>query len=175
MLIFSILIKDAWACVAKEKQTCPPQSLRQTWKKGIPVFYFSGYAWHNRYTYSALKIKSYNELAWGGGWGKAWKDEKRNWWGVYALAFLDSHREVEPVIGYMRLKGLPIESDFRFELGYSILLTARADIWNYHPFPGIIPILSLGYKSSSIMMTYIPGRRGVGNVLFITAKWELGS
>jgi palmitoyl transferase len=39
------------------------QRLHQIWTEGDNELYLSGYAWHNRYTYSREKIKKYNELA----------------------------------------------------------------------------------------------------------------
>src|ERR1700733_11585269 len=65
----------------------PYKQLHQIWVEGKTELYLSGYAWHNRYTYSQTKLKHYNELAWGSGLGKGIYDEKGNWHGLYAFAF----------------------------------------------------------------------------------------
>jgi palmitoyl transferase len=97
------------------------QRLHSVWDEGTTDLYISGYAWHNRFTYSPkwIRKKKYNELAWGGGLGKGLFDEKGNWHGLYAFAFLDSHKNVEPVIGYAHLFVAPLTKDFKAGLGYS--------------------------------------------------------
>ena len=49
--------------------------------------------------------------------------------------------------------------------------TAREDIMNYVPFPGILPLVSAGYKNLAVQGTYVPGRRGTGNVAFFWAQY----
>lgn len=147
------------------------QRLHQIWTEGNNDLYISGYAWHNRYTYSREKINSYNEAAWGGGLGKGLFDEKGNWHGLFALAFLDSHSDWEPAAGYAYLKVANLNKDLKAGLGYSILVTARSDINNYMPFPGILPWTSIFYKKATIAATYIPGSNKNGNVLYILGKY----
>lgn len=147
------------------------QRLHQVWTEGDTDLYLSGYAWHNRYTYSRAKIKSYNEAAWGSGIGKGLFDEKGNWHGLYALAFLDSHSNVEPAAGYAYLKTAALSPHIKAGIGYSILVTSRADINHYIPFPGILPWASIFYDKVTIAATYIPGSSTNGNVLFIIGKY----
>jgi palmitoyl transferase len=147
------------------------QRLHQVWTEGDNELYLSGYAWHNRYTYSREKIKTYNELAWGGGLGKGLYDEDGDWHGLYAFAFLDSHKNVEPVVGYAFLKVVHLRSNLRLGAGYAALITARPDIFHNIPFPGVLPWVSLNYCHATLSTTYIPGSRGAGNVLFIIGKW----
>jgi palmitoyl transferase len=125
--------------------------LKQTWTEGSNELYLSGYAWHNRLTYSAdvLREKKYNELAWGGGFGKGFFDEKGNWHGLYAFAFLDSHRNLEPIAGYAYLKVANLHKDFKAGLGFSVFITSRPDIIHNIPFPGIVPWAGLFYKKLS--------------------------
>ncbi len=149
------------------------QRLHQVWTEGDNELYLTGYAWHNRYTYSREKINTYNEQAWGGGLGKGFVDEKGNWHGLYAFAFLDSHRNVEPIAGYAYMKMAHLSENIRFGGGLSVFLTARPDIFNNIPFPGVLPWISLNYRKASISATYIPGSSGAGNVLFIVTKWTL--
>lgn len=149
------------------------QRLHSVWNEGQTDLYLSGYAWHNRYTYSPQKIATYNELAWGGGFGKGLFDEDGDWHGLYAIGFLDSHRHVEPVVGYAFLKIKAFSPQLKFGLGYSLLVTSRVDIYNGIPFPGALPWASVFYKRASIAATYIPGSAGAGNVLYLIAKVTL--
>lgn len=146
------------------------QRLGQIWTEGEKELYLSGYSWHNRFMYSPERIKHFNELAWGGGLGKGLYDKKGDWHGLFAFAFLDSHKNVEPVAGYAFLKIAHLSQKIRVGLGYSILVTARPDILNNVPFPGVIPWASIAYKRVALAATYIPGARGAGNVLYIVGK-----
>ena len=147
------------------------QRLHQVWSDGDLEIYLSGYAWHNRYTYRPEKIKTYNEEAWGTGLGKGLFDEKGNWHGLYLIAFLDSHKNIEPAAGYAYLKVITIYKDLRAGVGYSVLITARPDINHGYPFPGVLPWASIFYKKVSLAATYIPGSSGAGNVLYILGKY----
>lgn len=145
--------------------------LHQIWTEGTTDTYFTTYAWHNRWTYSHEKIRKYNEAALGGGLGKGFYDEKGNWHALYAIAFLDSHSDVEPAVGYAYQKIFTVHNNLKAGLGYSILLTARSDINNYIPFPGLLPWVSVVYKRATVAATYIPGNSYNGNVLFILGKY----
>lgn len=147
------------------------QRIHQIFYEGDTELYFSGYAWHNRYTYSREKIQSYNEKAWGGGLGKAFFDEQGNWHGVFSYAFLDSHKSVQPVAGYAYLKVKTIKTHFKAGLGYTVLITGRPDLNKGIPFPGALPWASLFYKKASVAITYIPGFNHNGNVLYVLAKY----
>jgi palmitoyl transferase len=149
--------------------------LHLIWKQGKTELYLSGYAWHNRYTYSQEKIDSYNEAAYGTGLGKGYFDERGNWQGLYAYAFLDSHKNVEPVVGYAYLKVFPIHHEFKAGIGYTLLVTARPDINHNIPFPGALPWASLFYKKVTLAATYIPGFNNNGNVLYLVGKYTFDS
>lgn len=176
LILFSL---NGFAALADYQQNCVHwfslfqpvcQRLHQIWKEGENELYLSGYAWHNRYTYSRSKINSYNELAWGGGLGKGLFDEKGNWHGLSAIAFLDSHSKLEPTAGYTYLKVAHFSQDLKAGLGYTLLVTARSDINHFIPFPGLLPWVSIFYKKVSIDATYIPGFNKNGNVLYILGK-----
>jgi palmitoyl transferase len=145
----------------------------QTWTKGNNELYLSGFAWHNRYYYDSEKIHRYNETAWGGGLGKSFYDEDGDWHGLYAFAFLDSHKNVEPVVGYAFLKTAHFREHWHAGLGYALLVTQRPDINHGIPFPGALPWASVGYRRASISATYIPGHQNVGNVLYLVGRWLL--
>lgn len=143
----------------------------QIWNEGDNELYISGYAWHNRYTYRPEKIKTYNEQAWGGGLGKGLYDERGNWQGLYAMAFKDSHNNLEPVLGYAYLKVAHLGESLKLGAGYTVLVTARPDIFHGIPFPGALPWVSVTWRRATLSATYIPGAQGAGNVLYILGKW----
>jgi palmitoyl transferase len=143
----------------------------QTWTQGKNELYVSGYAWHNRHYYDRERLSHYNEAALGGGLGKSFYDEKGDWHGLYAIGFLDSHKNIEPTVGYAFLKVLHMTENLRAGLGYTVLVTQRPDIFKGIPFPGALPWMSINYSHFSISGTYIPGSKNVGNVMFILTKW----
>lgn len=147
--------------------------LHQIWDEGKTEAYFPSYAWHNRYTYSPEKIPHYNETPWGTGLGKGFYDEDGDWHALYAFAFLDSHKNVEPVVGYAFLKVLPLTDQLRIGGGYGALITARPDILHNVPFPGVLPWVGLTYRHIAWCAAYIPGGTNVGNVLFLITKVTL--
>lgn len=146
--------------------------LDQIWSEGNNNLYISGYSWHNRSMYSAEKIRSFNERAWGGGYGRSIYDEDGDWQGLYGMAFLDSHSKVQPIAGYGFLKIGRVSENFRLGAGYTVFLTSRQDIMHYIPFPGVLPLVSAGYKDAMLYATYIPGGKGNGNVLFMFGRWS---
>lgn len=142
----------------------------QTWTQGNNELYLPFYAWHNRYAYNKIYLSRFNENAWGAGLGKSFYDEKGDWHGLFAFAFLDSHRYLEPVVGYAFLKTAHLSEHVGMGLGYSLLITQRPDVFHGVPFPGALPWVSMKYRRVSLAATYIPGVRDAGNVLFLVAK-----
>ena len=147
--------------------------LHQIWNEGRNELYIPAYAWHNRYTYSAERIHTYNENPWGGGLGKGFYDEDGDWHALYAFAFLDSHKNVEPIVGYAFMKAFHPQPDLVLGGGYALLATMRPDINHGIPFPGALPWVSVTYQRVALVATYIPGHQNVGNVLFLIAKITL--
>jgi len=145
----------------------------QTWTEGDNELYLSGYAWHNRYYYDSDRLPRYNELAYGGGLGKSFYDEKGNWHGLAAIAFLDSHKNLEPAAGYVYLKELHFTENARVGVGYALLATVRPDVFRGIPVVGPLPWMSITYRRFSITGTYVPGSRNIGNVVFALVKWVL--
>lgn len=160
---------DKWPSFLK------PVCLRpyQTWTQGDNELYLSGYAWHNRHYYDRSRIQNYNEKAFGGGLGKSFYDENGNWHGLFAFAFQDSHKYLEPAAGYAYLKVLHLTDNARVGLGYTVGFTQRPDIFNGIPIVGALPWVSVSYRHLSISGTYIPGSKNVGNVLYVLAKWVI--
>lgn len=136
--------------------------------------YLTGYAWHNRYAYDKEKLETYNEHAWGGGYGRGIIDEDGDWQSLYGFAFLDSHKRVQPIIGYGYLKQWQPIRDIRFGIGLSPLITMRSDINNGYPFPGLVPLAAIQVKRLSFMGAYVPGHHNIGNVLFLFVRYTFG-
>ncbi|PJD93478.1 MAG: phospholipid:lipid A palmitoyltransferase [Legionella sp.] len=177
-----LLLLSFFAFTVQAKEYCPEghsyfkyacQRLHQIWLEGSSDLYLSGYAWHNRMVYPPEKINKYNEQAWGGGLGKGFIDEKNNWHGLYAFAFLDSHKNVEPVAGYAFIKLFNWSQAIKPGLGYTVLVTGRPDLNKGIPFPGALPLAFFMYKKATLAATYIPGFSDNGNVLYLFAKYTL--
>ena len=149
------------------------QGLHQIWFEGKNEVFIPSYAWHNRYYYSREKIGNYNENPWGLGFGKSFYDEHHNWHSLYAMAFLDSHKNVEPFVGYAFAKIIPLGEYASIGPGLTLGLTSRPDILHSIPFPGVLPLVSMTYRRASMTFIYIPGSHNIGNVLFIVARWVL--
>jgi lipid IVA palmitoyltransferase len=145
--------------------------------EGDNILYLSGYAYHDRGTYSAEKIEGFNETAWGGGFGRTLIDAKGNSNTLFALAFLDSHEDVEAQVGYAREWRWQFAEHAAVGAGFVAMLVSRADIFNHFPFPAILPLASLEVHRVGLMASYIPklgGDGGNGNVLYLFARINLG-
>lgn len=151
------------------------ERFKKIFHEGQRDLFLTGYAWHNRYTYTpeAIRKNHYNELAYGGGAGRSIYDEDGDWHGLSAVAFLDSHKHVQPTVGYSFLKMLHWQKDYGLGLGYSLLVTQRPDIFHGYPFPGAAPLLSFEYKRAALFASYVPGKKNIGNVLFLFLKISL--
>lgn len=147
-------------------------TLSLTWQSTGYELYIPLNTYHNRRYYTKDKIDSYNEKAWGLGIGKYRFDDDGDWHAIYAIAFLDSHSDVEPVVGYGFQKTKWITDNFRLGAGFTTGLTIRNES-NYMPIPVIAPLLSAEYKKLAVQATYIPGGNGNGNVLFTWLRWQI--
>ncbi|AJI95985.1 antimicrobial peptide resistance and lipid A acylation PagP family protein [Yersinia ruckeri] len=148
-------------------------NVTQTWDAPGSELYVPVLTWHNRWTYSQDKIDSYNENPWGIGFGKYRYDENNNWHSLYAMAFMDSHNKVEPIIGYGYQKmWIPGDMDgWRFGAGFTLSITARHEYY-YIPLPLPLPLVSVEYNKFALQATYIPGTHNNGNVLFAWMRWS---
>ena len=142
----------------------------QVLNEGETDVYATGYAYHLRSMYSAEKIKSFNERAWGGGVGKSLYDEDGDWHGVYAMAFLDSHKDIEPTAGYAYQKMVPVAGEWKVGGGFTAFLTSRTDTLKGLPVPLVLPLASLQYRKSALMASFMPGPKGNGNVFFLFGR-----
>jgi lipid IVA palmitoyltransferase len=145
--------------------------LRGIWEKGGYEWYEPVYTYHLPYAYSPSLLRSYNDFPAGIGLGKGRFNEHGNWEGVFAMEFADSHGRPEYEGGYGWIATWhPFSNLFRAGAGLTAFITARSDIMRYTPFPGVLPLGSLGYRNVDLQATFIPGGRNNGNVLFTWIK-----
>lgn len=147
------------------------ETLNKTWESTIYEPYVPINTCHNRSFYSAEKIDTFNEEPWGIGVGKYRFDDDGDWNGLYAMAFQDSHRRIQPVFGFGFEKMWYPTENTRLGAGYTVGFTMRQAM-HYMPLPGIVPLLSVEYKQLALQSTYIPGGRDSGNVLFTWLRWQ---
>jgi hypothetical protein len=145
--------------------------------EGDNVLYLSGYAYHDRGTYSAEKIAEFNEAAWGAGFGRTLLNEDGNTDSLFALAFLDSHEDIEAQVGYAREWRWQFAEHAAVGAGFVAMLVSRSDIFGRIPFPAVLPVASIQVGPVALMASYIPklsGEGGNGNVLYLLGRINLG-
>lgn len=144
-----------------------------TWDSDKYELYIPFFTWHNRFMYDKEKTNTYNEEPWGFGIGKYRYDEDNDWHALYAMAFMDSHNKVEPIVGYgFQKMWIPGDMDgFRMGAGFTLGITAREE-YSYIPLPAPLPLVSIEYDKLSVQATYIPGTYNNGNVLFAWLRWQ---
>lgn len=147
-------------------------SLSKTWNADNYELLIPINTWHNRHYYSSEKIDEYNENPWGLGIGKYRYDNEGDWHSFYAMAFSDSHKDIEPAAGYAFQKKWRPSDEFRIGAGYTAGFTFRKD-YDYLPIPVLAPIASIEYKQLALQSTYIFGGKGNGNILFTWLRWQL--
>lgn len=172
-----------------EEEKEPGQTSAVTWyeavrdnfkliyNEGNNDIYVTGYAYHDRWTYTKEKLKDLNEGAYGGGIGRSIVNKKGNTEMLYAMAHLDSHSDVQINVGYAWAKKFSIAGDFKLGFGYTAFLVSRSDFAHRIPLPFALPLVTVDIDDVSIMGILIPKLNdGInnGNVLFIFAKftWE---
>lgn len=190
-LLTALLLASGFAQAEEEKEGITTRVLEKTeavaettfdyvkriWNEGDNVLYLSGYAYHDRGTYSAEKIAEFNETAWGAGFGRTLLDEKGNSNSLFALAFLDSHDDVEAQVGYAREWRWQFAEHAAVGAGFVAMLVSRSDMFNNIPFPAILPLASIEIGPAALMASYIPklgGDGGNGNVLYLFGRINLG-
>jgi hypothetical protein len=87
-------------------------------------------------------------------------DTKSRWiWSANGNVFLDSQENVSYMAGGS-LKRRLFQSEhplgFYLDAGVTGFVMARADINDYKPFPGILPVMSVGIKNFGMNLTYLP-------------------
>lgn len=151
------------------------QRVDDTFSTGTPDLYFSGYTWHDPATYDEDKRKTFNDHAWGLGFGRHTTDAQGNDDIVYGMVFSDSHYKPELLTGYARLWFAPVAGQLSVAAGYTAGLTSRRDIFGGIPFPIVLPLAAVRYDKLSVMGTFIPkvgGGFNHGNVAFFFGRYE---
>ncbi len=87
---------------------------------------------------------------------------------VYALAFSDSHYDLQVMAGYGWMARWPLFAGLKGGLGYTVFVTARSDA-NYIPFPAILPLAGIGTDRVMFYGSWIP----FSDVLFFFARISL--
>jgi hypothetical protein len=148
-------VGDSWDAGVDEVKTVYGTGKDQLWVSGV--------AYHGRSTYSREKLDTLNEWAWGLGWGKTvrTKDTHR---GVFGLALLDSHKDMQYQLGYTYEKAHYFNKDWYIAGGIAPAIVRREDLFNKLPFPAAFPLMSLGNQDAELRMIYLPRlSKGLGN------------
>lgn len=143
-------------------------------EEGTWDLYLTGYGWHID-GYSADDRRHLNAQSWGGGAGKHFTDTNGNEDILFALVFMDSHNNPEPIAGWARQwYTSPVLGGLSVGGGYFAGFTARSDILHYLPVPLALPVASIRYAKASVMGAFIPRIPGVskGDVAFFWARYE---
>jgi palmitoyl transferase len=152
-------------------------NLKKAWHEGTPDIYVTGITYHDRGTYTAEKIATYNEASYGGGLGWSRRADNGDDFGWYGVIYRDSHYNYTKMFGWTWMTYWPEQRDYAVGLGYTIFLGSRPDIYNNVPFPGILPLASVKLRNLEIVGTYIPkvsqGTTGNGNVAFVFLRYHL--
>jgi palmitoyl transferase len=138
--------------------------------------YVSGYSYHGRGTYTAERLKELNEKAWGAGFGKSLRNAKGDVETLYFLASSDSHAQPQLMGGYAYRWMWPAGgTGLEVGAGFTAFLVSRRDYFSGFPFPGILPVASIGTRRTQLMLSYVPRisrNKGNGDVLFVFARFE---
>ena len=125
---------------------------KDAWKEGDWNLMVPFYTWHAPYSYDNRDEQ--NSFPLGGGIARS-VDRGRNTDMLVAMAFQDSHYKPMYVAGYGYLRNWGEQSAFHTGLGFAAVIWARSD-YNYIPYPGVVPIGSVGYSRVSVMGTFLP-------------------
>jgi len=86
-------------------------------------------------------------------------------------AFTDSFNNLSYYVGGGESRRFFLKRGWHADVGYVGFMMARKDIGNYKPFPGVLPVASLGTRNISLNMTYVPNvREGFAELIFFQLK-----
>lgn len=133
------------------------------------------YVWHLPYAYDSGQRERYNNTPWPAfGVGKGRYTETGNRSDYYVLYYIDSNRKWSMNAGYQYTWQYGSQTGFNYGLGLTGGLMTRYDYFSRKPFPYILPTATLGYANLKAETAFVPGgKRGSGNILFFTLKYEL--
>jgi hypothetical protein len=139
--------------------------------------YLSGYAHHDRDTYSEAQLHRMNETTWGGGFGRTVRDERGNDESLYVMAIRDSIYRPQWMAGYVYQWMFPVKStNLEMGAGLTALVMRRSDWCNGHPFPAVLPVASIGARGAKLVATYIPRipmSKAKGNILQVMLQLSI--
>lgn len=124
------------------------------------------YSWHPAYAYPNRFDQ--NHYSWGAGIARTLIDEKDNERIVYALGFSDSHYDFQAMAGYGWIARWPLGNNLKWGLGYTAFVAVRSDA-NYIPFPGVLPLASIGTDRVMVYGSWVP----FSDVVFLFARISL--
>jgi hypothetical protein len=150
------------------------QEFKRIWERGSEGVYVPLYTHHSRSGYTPEKIAELNEFTWGIGYHRTLRDESGNYRGLYAMGLSDSHRALQLQVGYTyEWVGYRI-GPAEFRLGYTATIFRREDIYGGIPFPGALPLLSIGTRNFDMKFTHIPSfskNLNNGDVTFVMVSY----
>lgn len=141
--------------------------------QGKASLFLSGYAHHGRNTYTAERIDSFNENAWGLGYGKTLRNPNGDEEYLFGMAISDSHYDPQLIAGYAYQWIWPVAGTLEIGAGWTAMLVSRTDTWGGVPFPAVLPVASIGTPDAKLMAAYIPrisNNKGNGDVLFVFGR-----
>lgn len=139
--------------------------------------YMSGYAYHDRDTYTRKQLDKMNENTWGGGLGRTLRNASGNDESVYGVVIRDSNNRPQWMAGYAYQWMFPVVSK-KLEVGVGLtgLVIRRHDWYGGRPFPAILPVASIGTPNAQLVATYVPHlsmRKAKGNVVLLMLRISL--
>jgi lipid IVA palmitoyltransferase len=157
-----------WSVFAK-----PCNNAYRAYKTGDDELLLSGYSYHLRSSYTPEKIREFNEVATGIGYGKTVEDPDGDTHTFYWLAFRESHRKNELHLGYQYNTYWGPRTGLQASLGYTAMLVQRPDIASGVPFPAVLPVVGLKWNNTALNAVLIPkvnSKLNNGNVVYIFAR-----
>jgi hypothetical protein len=139
--------------------------------------YMSGYAYHDRETYTRKQLNKMNENTWGGGLGRTLRNASGNDESLYGVVIRDSNNRPQWMAGYAYQWMFPVVSK-KLEVGAGLtgLLIRRHDWYEGRPFPAILPVASIGTPNAQLVATYVPhlsARKAKGNIVLLMLRMSL--
>ncbi|MFZ6745464.1 hypothetical protein ACO0LC_19745 [Undibacterium sp. JH2W] len=136
----------------------------------------AGHTHHGRGTYTKERIAELNENTWGLGFTKAIRTKDDNEESLYAMMISDSHFKPQPMAGYAYQWTKTLGDTVEVGGGLTGVMISRTDYFGGIPFPAVLPIASIGTRSTKLMATYVPRfskNKGNGDVLFLFVRFDL--
>ena len=90
---------------------------------------------------------------------------------ITASAFSDSFNNLSYYAGGGEMRRFYFSKGWHADVGYVGFIMARKDINDYRPFPGVLPVASIGTRDVSVNITYVPDVNDqIAELLFFQLK-----